>query len=225
MEVTRFQKKLTDEAATYAVMQLAKDVPVKQITQEINEYFDIKITAVRISKLTQTVRWELIYNEARKVFLASIRDFTGIAIAAQRDRLQAGDKLNKRLQKFMDKIESRINTNEEYHQKMYKLIDSLPELIGDTKAMEKVRKELLDIDIQIDQGNELALIKELRALIETSIKALNYGRSETEQKARKQPDTPLGISQFNDFMKKVHSVKVVNAEVVGDKNGQSEKEI
>ncbi len=109
--VNRFRKKLTDEAAIYAVQRLACGITAKTIRDEIAQTFGIEITGARISMLTGTKRWNIIYKTAREQFLIKVGDYTGIALAAQRTRLQEGDHLREKLIKIINRLENRLDIN------------------------------------------------------------------------------------------------------------------
>lgn len=114
-EITKFTRKLTDDAALWAVQQLACDKPATVIVKELYDKFNISITTVRIGQLTNTKRWKSAFDASREEYLNRVKDFTGIDIAAQRKRLQDADKLRDKLSKFIDKIEKRLDSTTEHN--------------------------------------------------------------------------------------------------------------
>ena len=110
--VNKFKRKLSDEAATYAVQRLACDTKATDITEELRKEFGITISSMRVKALLNTKKWCNIHEIAREEYLNKIRDFSGIALAVQRKRLQDGEKMRERIFRLIEKLEKSIETDE-----------------------------------------------------------------------------------------------------------------
>ena len=107
----RFKKKLTDSACIYAMQRLACDIKATTVRDEVAQHFGIEVTAARIGHLTGTKRWHEVYTVAREKYLTKVGDYQGIELAAQRTRLQAGDKIREKLIRIIDRLEAQLNEN------------------------------------------------------------------------------------------------------------------
>ncbi len=196
--VNKFKPKLTEEASIYISQRLGCEIPAKTIKLEVSKQFQIDISIARILKLTETKRWNTIRQAAHESYLTQINDLNGIALAAQRTRLKAGDKLQERLLKMFAKIEKHVDDADEYRTKVYAIIDNVPLLFDkkkDKDVISQIVTTMRDLDFCNAKSSDMKLMKELRDTMEIYLKVLKMGKDETSTKI-KAPE----LNGFNKFM-------------------------
>lgn len=104
----RFRRKLTEESATYIAQRKGCGGLSADIVKEVQDKFDIKISTERVNKLCTTKRWNEVYLISQAEYHRKLGDFTGMAIAVQRTRLEEGEKIRKKLFRVIESLEKRI---------------------------------------------------------------------------------------------------------------------
>ena len=118
----------------------------------VKKKFDIQVTTARIGTLLDTNKaCARYYQEARQAYVAKLNDLTDIAIHAKRTRLQDADIIRNKLFRLMDNIEKRLSENKE-------------------RRTEEGPNKI-----------DLAMLKELRGMIDTHLKTLKYAKEESEK--------------------------------------------
>lgn len=201
--INKFKQKLTDDAAIYIAQRLGCEIPAKTIRLEVSEQFQIDISIARILNLTSTKRWGTVYDAAHESYLTQINDLTGIALAAQRTRLKAGDKLQDRLLKMFTKIEKHVDEADKYRQTVIQLLAELPTFLKNCKdkwLIKDARDTLSSLSFCDKKSNDLKLMRELRDTMDMYLKVLKMGKEETSAKMKSPAES--GFKKFMASIKK-----------------------
>ena len=130
----KWTPKLTDEARTFALVQMACDVPSTVVARQLVEKFNIQITSLRLRVIRDSKNGFPIYDAARTKYLAEKTKMPQIAIACQINRVREAGAIAKKLGKLINKVETKIDelTEDGIEDSAIKNITALGRMLKDT---------------------------------------------------------------------------------------------
>ena len=108
-EISKFTRRMTDEACEYAMREMACNKKISQVVREVKDKFDITISAPRLIGMSRSNKWGTLYDAVHEEYLKKLKDYSGIAIATQRTRLEDAEKMRQRINRIIEKLEAKID--------------------------------------------------------------------------------------------------------------------